>query len=448
MTIFLQTAVDFIWGIPLLAFIFLANIIFAYYSRFRTLKGFVHGLKLLTEKKEGGKQAEGQLSHFQSFCNAIAATVGLGNISGVAIAIATGGPGALFWMWVAAIFGMNTKFFECTVAQLYRGHDYKGEVQGGAMYVIEKGLPRSFLPLAYMFAICGLIGTLALFQINQLALFAEASYGFTKMTTGFSFAVLTAVVLVGGLKRISSWCSVIVPVMSVFYFFAVSALLFNKMEVLPNVIESVFKHAFNPTSAFAGLASYSFIHVLVTGMKRATFSNEAGIGTAPMAHSNSKTSEPVSEGYVAMLGPFLDTIVICTLTALAILVTFPNGTPAGKSGIELTTQVFTHNFGSWGEDFLGITILLFAFSTILGMANYNQKCWDYLFKGRWGLKDKTYLIIYSGSIFIGALIPMTNVINLMDISFALMTLPNIVASIYLAGKVRYELDIYNQKKKI
>jgi alanine or glycine:cation symporter, AGCS family len=444
MTVFLQSAVDFIWGLPLLGFLFFVNIILVWHSRFLPLRGFFHAIKLLGEKKES-TAGDGQISHFEAFCNAIAATVGLGNISGVAVAITLGGPGALFWMWLAAIFGMNTKFFECTVAQLYRGKDYKGEVQGGAMYVIEKIFSPAWRPLAWMFAICGLVGTLSLFQINQLAQFAKVTYDIDALYTGIIFTTLTGLVLFGGLKSISRFCSIVVPAMSVVYFVAVSAILILNIEKVPTVFNLVLSEAFKPSSAFGGIAGYSFLHIMITGMKRATFSNEAGIGTAPMAHSNSKTNEPISEGYVAMLGPFLDTIIVCSLTAFAILVTFPEGAPHGVSGISLTTQAFVTHLGIWGGHILGLTIVLFAFSTMIGMANYNQKCWDYLFKGRWGLKDKAFLFFYCSSILIGALIPMINVINLMDLAFALMTLPNVIATVYLAKRVRSELERYNQK---
>jgi AGCS family alanine or glycine:cation symporter len=448
MTELLQASVDFIWGIPLLIFIFSANLILVFYSKFLPLGGFKHAISLLAEKKENSPEAKGQISHFQSFCNAIAATVGLGNISGVAIAISTGGPGALFWMWIAAIFGMNTKFFECTVAQIFRGQDYKGEVQGGAMYVIEQALPKKFKPLSVMFAICGLIGTLSLFQINQLAEYGQRYYEIKPILSGLLFSVLTGWILTGGLKSISKVCSLIVPIMSLLYFMVgVLVIVMNNEKLLP-VIQLIFKEALSPSSAFGGIVGYGFVQIMTTGLKRATFSNEAGIGTAPMAHSNSKTSQPVSEGYVAMLGPFLDTIIVCSITGFIILLSFPEGIPQGISGIELTTIAFTKNLGVWGQHFLGITVVLFAFSTMIGMANYNQKCWDYLFRGKWIFKDKLFLILYSGSILLGAVIPMLNVINLMDIAYALMTIPNVFATIYLAKKVRDELLHYNKKLKL
>lgn len=445
MSEFLQNAADFIWGLPLLIFIFVMNIILIFHSRFLPLRGFIHAVKLLGEKKEESPEAEGEISHFEAFCNAIAATVGLGNISGVAVAIATGGPGALFWMWVAAFCGMNTKFFECSVAQFYRGKDYRGDVQGGAMYVIEKAFSPKFRFLSYMFAVCGLIGTLSLFQINQIAEYGETYYGLSKLSSGLIFSIMTFLVLLGGLKGISRFCSAVVPVMSVLYFIVAMVIVFLNLDKVPQVFYSIISEALSPSAAYGGIAGYGFMRILTNGLKRATFSNEAGIGTAPMAHSNSKTSEPISEGYVAMLGPFLDTIIVCSLTAIVILVTFPQGAPS-LSGIKLTNEAFTLNLGMWGQHFLAITILLFATSTMIGMANYNQKCWDYLFKGRFGLGHKTFLIFYSGSIFVGAIIPMMNVINLMDVAFALMTIPNAIATIYLAPKIKNELVKYNQKR--
>jgi len=442
---FLQEAVDFIWGIPLLSFIFIANIYFAYHSKFLPLKGFRHALKLLTVKNDKDLIGEGQISHFQSFCNAIAATVGLGNISGVAIAVTLGGPGAIFWMWIAALFGMNTKFFECTVAQMYRGKDYKNEIQGGAMYVIENALPKKFKVLAVFFAVCGLVGTLSLFQINQLAQFGESYYGISKLASGIFFCCLTSYILFGGLKSISRVCSLIVPFMSVLYFVVAISIVVLNYELLPSVFKKIIGEALNPSAAYGGILGYSFLTILVTGLKRATFSNEAGIGTAPMAHSNSRTSEPISEGYVAMLGPFLDTIIICTLTGIVVLLSFPDGVPNGLKAIEITSYAVENNLGLWGRHFLGITILLFAFSTMIGMANYNLKCWNYLFKGRFIFSEKLFVFLYGLSIFIGALIPLNNVINLMDISYALMTIPNIFATVYLAKEVKNQLNKYNEK---
>lgn len=440
MTELLRTIVDIVWGLPLVLFLFGANFVLLYYSKFLPLRGVWHAIKLLSHKEESG--AEGQISHFQTFCNAIAATVGLGNISGVAIAIAQGGPGAVFWMWFAAIIGMNTKFFECTSALMYRGKDYQGQTQGGAMYTISAAMAPKWLWMAGLFATCGMVGTLSMFQINQLGTYVTEQYQLPGWMSGVFFSILTLWVLRGGLKRLSNTCSAIVPAMSVVYVLVCVVILFNNYTIIPLVIMDIFKHAFTAKSALYGSMSYGFIHIMVTGIKRATFSNEAGLGTAPMAHSNSKTKEPVSEGYVAMLGPLLDTLVICTLTALVILVSFPNGIP-DLSGIQLTIAAFEENLGVAGRHLLGISILLFAYSTMLGMANYNQKCWDFLFKGRWGLGNKSFQVWYVGTILLGSILAMENVLNIIDIAYALMTLPNIIVTVALAPRVEKELKKYN-----
>lgn len=443
-TVALQTVVDVVWGLPLVVFIFSANIYLAWLSKLSPLRSVLVALKLLrkTEKSED----EGQIPHFKTFCNAIAATVGLGNISGVAIAISQGGPGVVLWMWVAAIFGMNTKFFECTAAMLFRGKDHFGHTQGGAMYAIERALPKRWHWLATLFATCGLVGTLSMFQINQLSTFLSASYAVPVWLCGLGFALVTLWVLQGGLQRISAACALIVPVMSVVYVGVCLGVLAKNLEHLPQIIREIWVHAFTAKSALYGTVSYGLIQIMVTGIKRATFSNEAGLGTAPMAHANSSTKEPAAEGLVAMLGPFVDTIVVCTLTALVILVSFRTGGIPDVSGIELTTQAFASQLGDWGRHFLGVSILLFAYSTILGMANYNEKCWTYLFAGRPWFGRRTFRAWYGLSIFAGSLLAATNVINIIDIAYALMTIPNIIVTVVVAPSVVRELRSYKRRR--
>jgi len=443
MSALIASIVDVVWGLPLVIFLFVANFILLWHSRFLPIKGVVHAVKLLGHKEVG--QVQGQISHFQTFCNAIAATVGLGNISGVAIAISQGGPGAIVWMWIAALIGMNTKFFECTSALIHRGKDYRGDVQGGAMYTITGALPKKWHFLGLMFAICGMIGTLSMFQINQLGTFITLEYGFPGWVSGLFFSALTLWVLRGGLKRLSDTCSAIVPAMSVVYVVTCLVILAKHLEMLPAVFVDIFRHAFTTSSVFYGSLGYGFIHIMVTGIKRATFSNEAGLGTAPMAHSNSRTNEPVAEGYVSMLGPLLDTLVVCTLTALVILVSFHDTGIPQLSGIQLSIAAFEKNLGSAGRYLLGISVLLFAFSTILGMANYNQKCWDFVFKGRRGTGVVSFQAWYIGTIMVGSLLAMDNVLNLIDIAYALMTIPNIIATVWLAPKVAAALKDYNRR---
>jgi len=442
----IEQIVNFVWGLPLVIFLFSANFYLMFCSRFLPLLGVGHAVKLLFKKTD--EKSEGQISHFQTFCNAIAATVGLGNISGVAIAITQGGPGVVLWMWIAAIFGMNTKFFEVTSALLLRGKDYLGETQGGAMYSIERAFKPRFHFLASMFAICGAIGTLSIFQVNQLASLGSSMLNMQGWITGLVFAMLTLWVLQGGLLRLSKTCAAIVPIMSILYIIASLLILIKNANMIPFVIKDIFNHALNMKSALYGSLSYGFIHIMITGIKRATFSNEAGLGTAPMAHSNSKTNEPISEGYVSMLGPLLDTLIVCTMTALVILVSVGEDKLSGYSGINLTLFAFKSNLGLFGEITLGTCVLLFGYSTILGMANYNQKCWDFIFRGKRFLGHNSFKVWYIGTILLGSIMTVDSVINIIDIAYALMTIPNIIITLFMANKVKHLLRDYNKKHNL
>lgn len=439
----LSEIVNFVWGLPLVLFLFAANFYLMFQSRFLPILGIKHALGLLWKKEDHA--SAGQISHFQTFCNAIAATVGLGNISGVAIAITQGGPGVIVWMWIAAIFGMNTKFFEVSSALLLRGKDYQGEAQGGAMYSIQNAMSKKFHFLAFSFALCGTIGTLSMFQVNQLASLGSSSYGLQHWMTGLIFALLTLWVLRGGLLRLSRTCAAIVPAMSIIYIIACLIILGLNVSKIPFLIADIFQHAFTMKSALYGSLSYGFIHIMVTGIKRATFSNEAGLGTAPMAHSNSKTNEPIAEGYVSMLGPLLDTLIVCTLTALVILVSISEEQFAGQNGINLTMMAFENNLGVAGKVLLSLSVLLFGYSTILGMANYNEKCWNFIFKGKKFLGPYGFQVWYVGTILLGAVLTADNVINIIDIAYALMTIPNVIVTLFMSKKIQAMLRDYNKK---
>lgn len=442
---FLADFAGFVWGLPLLIFLLLANLYLLIQSKMIPIKGVLHSIKLISGKYEDkNSHAEGQISHFEALCNALAATIGLGNISGVAVAIYQGGAGAIFWMWVAALLGMNTKFFECTLAVLFRGKDYKGEVQGGPMYYIRDGLGKKYKPLAVFFAFCGVIGTLALFQVNQMAHFLNTNYNISNEVTGVTFTVAVAYILFGGLKRISTFTSKIVPLMSVLYFLLCLVILVMNFDKIPTVFGNIFSEALTGKSIGGGVLGYSIMHIIQTGVKRAAFSNEAGIGTAPMAHGNAKTNEPIAEGYVAMIGPFVDTFIVCTLTALTILVSM---TPemGNLNGINMTSFAFSSNLGEFGRHSLGIIIFMFAFSTMIGMANYNKKCWDYLLRGSFRMGNKSFIVYYSMALLFGAIVEMNNVVNIIDICYALMAIPNIIATVLLAKEVKSRLKIYNDK---
>lgn len=449
MTAFFQSIADFLWGTPLLVFLLVANIILIYYSKLVPLKGFKHAILLVSGKVHKEESAEGQLSHFQALSNALAATIGMGNIAGVAYAINQGGPGAVFWMWVYALVGMNTKFFECTIAVMFRGRDYEGEIQGGPMYAIENGLDKKYKPLAYIFAIFGLIGTLALFQVNQLSSFLKESYAISEYACGMTMTFILIYILRGGLKRISAFTSRVVPLMAFLYLIICLIILGkNYNEIIPTFMQ-IFKSAFGTDAVVGGTIGYGLLYIIQTGVKRAAFSNEAGVGTAPMAHGNAKTNEPISEGYVAMLGPFIDTIIVCTLTALTILIATKSLNIAKDTkGINLTTFAVENQLGEIGVHFLCVIIFLFAFSTMIGMANYNKKCWDYLFKGRYKMNRNIFILFYSFAIGAAAVVKIDLVVALIDICYAMMAVPNIIVTLFLAKTVSQKLKEYNEKIKV
>lgn len=437
---FLSVAVDYAWGMPLVILLIGGGAYLLFLSRFLPLKGFVHAFRLISGKIDspGG---EGQISHFQGLCTALSATIGLGNISGVAVAITQGGAGAIFWMWVAALIGMNTKFFECTLSLMHRGHDYRGEVQGGPMYVITKALSPKFHPLAYMFAFCCMIGALPLFNVNQLASFYQAEYSVPVWLTGAICVVIVTYVLMGEVRRIGKTASFIVPIMGLVYAAAALTILALNFKQVPAAFYAIFQHAFTGQAAMGGAVGYAVMEIMKTGIKRAAFSNEAGVGTAPMAHGNVRTSEPVGEGLVAMLGPFFDTIIVCTMTALVILIMVPPGTVEG-GGILITTYAFKEALPNVGMPFLSVAIFLFSISTTIGMANYSQKCWDFLFKGRFGLNHISFRVFYAGMVMLGALVGLADIMNLLDLFFALMAIPNMIATLLLARQVERALESY------
>lgn len=447
----LSLVVDYAWGLPLLLLLVVGGLLLMLYSRLLPLTGFKHSLRLISGRfhHEGDDKDLGQISHFQALTNALAGTIGIGNIGGVAVAVTQGGPGAIFWMWLTGLIGMNTKFFECSLSVMYRGEDYLGQVQGGPMYVIEKALPKVFRPMAYFFAVSGLVGTLALFQVHQLSEFAFEHFDVPKRLVGILSFIFVYIVALGGVKRIAGATSRLVPFMSVFYVLACLYIILFNLEKVPEVFVTIFRQAFSRDAAWGGALGVGFMQVMQIGVKRAAFSNEAGMGTAPMAHSNVKTSEPMSEGFVAMLGPLLDTLVICTMTALVILIAIPQEQMAVEvSGVLLTAQAFESYIPGWGKYFLGVAMLLFASTTMVGMANYNEKCWNFLFKGRWFLTRKVFIIVFCTTLYLGAEGEITDVVNFLDIGFAFMALPNMITTLILAPKVMEQFRLYKKKYQI
>ncbi len=395
--------------------------------------------------KDEGRQ--GEVSHFQALTAALSATVGLGNIAGVAIAITLGGPGATFWMVVAGLLGMSTKFVECTLGVKYRDVDKDGVVHGGPMYYLTKGLgERGWVTagkiLAVFFAVMcvgGSFGGGNMFQANQAAEQFNAQFGITTGYAGFAFgtivAIIVAIVIIGGIKRIGKVTARVIPFMALLYVGAAMIILLANFSALPGAIGLIFSSAFSLEAGFGG-----FIGVLFYGFQRAAFSNEAGVGSAAIAHSAVKTRYSASEGIVALLEPFIDTVVICTMTALVIIVTGTYMTSNGIGGVEITTMAFDQSIPGFSY-ILTIAIVLFAFSTMLSWSYYGLQSWKYLF-GKSRMVDLTYKVLFLVFIVIGSSASLGAVIDFSDAMIFAMVFPNIIGLVILAPVVKDELRKY------
>ncbi len=450
---FNQLTADFssaVWGLPLLILLIGGGLYLLIRSEFAAFRLLGHAVQVLRGKYDDPNDP-GQISHFQALTTALSSTIGMGNVAGVAVAISIGGPGAVFWMWISAVVGMSTKFFTCTLAIMFRGKDSAGELQGGPMYFIMEGLGKSWKPLAVMFSICGLIGALPVFNVNQLTqaindiLLAPngVEVGFTSnLVVGLVLVGITAIVILGGLGRISKTAAKMVPSMVLLYFVSVMIILIINIEVVPKYLGLMFTDAFAANN-FKGDAFFGGLvgGLILLGIKRGAFSTEVGIGTAPIAHGDEKTDEPVREGLVAMLGPAIDTLIVCTLTALAILVTGVWETTA-DNGVSLTASAFGAAMPGFGKYLLLICIAVFSISSLFSYSYYGTKCMSFLIGAD---KKHYYNYIYIISIILGATTSLSAMINLIDGVFALMAIPTMVSTIILAPKVVKELSAYRQR---
>lgn len=443
---------DFICGYPLFILLIGGGLFFLVYSRFAPLRRFGSAVRALRVRDD---KADGQISSFEALASAIAATVGLGNIAGVAIALSMGGPGAIFWMWVSAVVGMATKFFEGTLAVMFRGRDSRGEVQGGPMYMITSGLGPKWKPLAVFFSISGLFGTLCVMQSNQLTesimtLFVSPEHNTAsgRCIIGIAISIIVAFVIFGGIRRISRVASRLVPVMVGAYMLLILYIIASHITLVPGVFRDIFVGAFSVRAGLGGAAG-SIVAVALTGVRRAALVNEAGVGTASMMHGASRNSEPVREGLVAMLGPSIDSGLVCTLTAIAILVgraIDPSVLPAGGDikGLAVALNAFDAAIPVAGRYLLFIIVLCFAFSTMFSYSYYGQKCLGYLLgadKGRW------YNWFFLVMLVVTAVIPLRVAVSFIDIAFAMMAFPTMMTLLLLAPKARREMDIYFSENK-
>ena len=424
---------------------------FTIYLRFINVRGFVEALRIVSGRRAGPADP-GEIPQFQALTTAVSGTVGIGNIAGVAVAISAGGPGATFWLIVAGLLGMSTKFAECTLGVRFRRENPDGSVSGGPMYYLERGLrargrPRLGRALGVFYAGAMMVGCLGIgnmFQSNQAAaLFIDVTGGETGFfgdkawLIGLLLAGLVALVIVGGIRSIARTTVRLVPSMALLYVTLALAVLALNAREIPDALASIWNGAFAPEGIAGGA-----LGALVIGFRRAAFSNEAGLGSAAIAHATARTARPVSEGYVGLIEPFLDTVVICTMTALVIITTVydPALAGAGVNGIELTTRAFTSTL-SWSAAPLGVAAMLFAFSTMIAWAYYGLKAFTYLV-GEGRAQDLGFKLFFCVFVVIGASVDLGAVVDLSDALVFVVAIPNLVGLYLMAPLVRQELQRY------
>jgi len=432
-----------LWKNPLtLGLLLGTGVYLTWRMRFIQVRGFRHAVHLV-QGKYNSPQDAGEVSHFQALSTALSATVGVGNIAGVATAIALGGPGALFWMWMTAAVGMCTKFTEVTLALKFREVDSEGRVAGGPMYTLLHGLKMKRLAAAFAtFALIASFGIGNMVQANSVV--DGVGYLFPGLRAhawliGVIMAVLVGLVILGGIQRIARFSSALVPFMAIFYIAASLLVLAHHVAAIPAAFATILNHALNPW-AVGGAAVGEAIR---WGVARGLFSNEAGLGSSPMAHAAARTNEPVREGLVALLEPFIDTLVICTMTGLVIVVTGAYVTRAeGVTGAALTAYAFSSTLGPGGAWVVGIGLMLFAFSTIISWSYYGDRAAKFLFGDKAVLR---YRVVYTLLVVVGAAVPLPLVWNIADITNLLMAAPNLLSLVLLAGLVKRMNDDYHAR---
>lgn len=432
-----------VWGPPLLMLLVGTGIYFTARLGLFQVRKLPRAARLILADDASG---QGDVSSFAALCTALAATVGTGNIVGVATAIKTGGPGALFWMWVAAFFGMATKYAEGFLAIKYRTKDANGQVAGGPMHYITIGMGEKWKPLAIFFALSGVlvaflgIGTFA--QVNSITSSLENSFAFSPQLVSIILAVVVAVIIFGGIESISKVSTKVVPFMATLYIVATLALLIvNAHQLLPT-LALVVKNAFTPSAALGGFAGASVRAAIQNGIARGVFSNESGLGSAPIAAAAAKSDQPVEQGLISMIGTFIDTIIICSLTGLSILVT-GQWTVEGLQGAPLTQAAFATLLGSPGALALTFSLVLFAFTTILGWSYYGERCFEFLFGTRFIF---VYRLIFIAMVALGGFLQLDVIWVIADVVNGLMALPNLIALLALSPVIIRETKRYFEKQ--
>lgn len=444
MSIALLNQIDsFVWGPPLLVLLVGTGIFLSFRLGFLQIFRLPRSLKLIFSAEN---QGEGDIDSFKALCTALAATVGTGNIVGVATAIKAGGPGAILWMWIAAFFGMATKYAEGCLAVKYRTVDDKGQISGGPMYYIENGLGRAYRPLAIAFAFFGVlvayfgIGTFA--QVNSIVQITQLNAGIPVEYTAVVLTILVAAITLGGLQSIAKTASKIVPAMAVIYMVSTLGFLVIFADKLPGAIAEIFYDAFHPTAAVGGFLGASVLFAMRNGVARGVFSNESGLGSAPIVAAAAKTKWPAEQGLVSMTGTFIDTIIICTMTGLVVVISGLWKTDL--NGAALTNAAFLQAYPAFGGYMLMVGLVLFAFTTILGWNYYGERCMEYLVGIKGIMPYRVGFIILVGC---GAFLKLESIWILADIVNGLMAIPNLIALLGLSGVVVAETRKYMEHVK-
>ena len=434
---------NFIWGVPAMICIIGVGLYLSIRTRFLQIRKFPYSMKVTLGRMMKKKEAsDGALTPFQAVCTALAATVGTGNVAG---AIAIGGPGAVFWMWISALLGMCTKFAEVTLAVHFRETNAQGDLVGGPMYYIKNGLDKKWHFLAYLFAAFGVLavfGTGNATQVNTITTAIDSALSsfnalpadavkIVNLIIGVALAIIIALILIGGIKRIGNVTSKLVPFMAIMYIVLALGVIFFHIKAVPAVFASIIEGAFNPASVTGGVVG-SFFMSMKKGVSRGIFSNEAGLGTGSIAHACADTKKPVKQGFFGIFEVFVDTIIICTMTALVILC---SGVPVNygeAAGAELTISGFTAVYGSWVSIFTAVAMCCFAFSTIIGWGLYGTRCIEFLFGFR---SNKPFMVLYSLTAIVGATMNLGLMWSIAETFNGLMVIPNLIAVFLLSGVV-------------
>ena len=437
---------NFIWGVPAMICIIGVGLYLSIRTRFLQIRKFPYSMKVTLGRMMKKKEAsDGALTPFQAVCTALAATVGTGNVAGVAGAIAIGGPGAVFWMWISALLGMCTKFAEVTLAVHFRETNAQGDLVGGPMYYIKNGLDKKWHFLAYFFAAFGVLavfGTGNATQVNTITTAIDSALSsfnalpadavkLVNLIIGVTLAIIIALILIGGIKRIGNVTSKLVPFMAIMYIVLALGVIFFHIKSVPAVFASIIEGAFNPASVTGGVVG-SFFMSMKKGVSRGIFSNEAGLGTGSIAHACADTKKPVKQGFFGIFEVFVDTIIICTMTALVILC---SGVPVNygeAAGAELTISGFTAVYGNWVSVFTAVAMCCFAFSTIIGWGLYGTRCIEFLFGSR---SNKPFMVLYSLTAIVGATMNLGLMWSIAETFNGLMVIPNLIAVFLLSGVV-------------